>query len=371
LGPDYAAALAAHLDAQSEGSLRRAYELGRQALAAELGILDTLSLYEAAFRELVLRAPSAEQSPLTDAVTNFFRELLSPFEMTFRGYREANNQLRRLNEELTAANAQLQANQVQLIQSTKMASLGELVAGIAHEINNPLAYVLSHLRTSDAALARLEAALEPELSAETSALLERAHERITQSEAGAERIRDLVLKLRTFSRLDEGEQKMVSVRESVLSVLTILEHRCKDRISIQTSFGEPDLVECFPGLLNQAVMNLVANAIDAIPGTGTISIATGGADGWYAISVTDTGSGIPEHLRERVVEPFFTTKPVGQGTGLGLSITHSIVQRHAGTLELGPGANGGTVATIRFPYSKASKPPSTSARNTVPGRGTS
>ncbi len=352
LAPEYLTALSDHLRQENEGSLSRAYELGRAALAAELGILDTLSLYEAAFRQLVLSAPSSEQPRVADAVINFFRELLSPYEMTFRGYRDANIELRRLNLELIRTNAELQAKQVQLIQSAKMASLGELVAGIAHEINNPLAYVLSHLKTTSASLARLEATGGVEPSSEQHELLERARDRIAHSQSGAERIRELVLKLRTFSRLDEGERKTVSVRESILSVLTILEHRCKERIEVRTTFGEPDLVECFPSLLNQAIMNLVANAIDAIEGTGTISIAAGRHGASYEISVTDSGRGIPENLRERVLEPFFTTKPIGQGTGLGLSITHSIAQKHGGTVELAASEAGGTVATIRFPLSE-------------------
>lgn len=353
LSADYMTALVEHLSHQDESSLSRAYELGRRALAADLGILDTLSLYEAAFRGLVLSAPNPEQARTADAIVNFFRELLAPFEMSFRGYREANAELRRVNVELIAANAELQTKQIQLIQSAKMASLGELVAGIAHEINNPLAFVLSHLKTTGGALGRIESSADTELSEEARALLERAHNRVVEATLGAERIRDLVLKLRTFSRLDEGEQKVVSIRESIASVLTILEHRVKDRIDVRTTLGEPDVVECFPGLLNQAIMNLVANAIDAIDGTGTIWISSGAEGNAFVISVADSGRGIPEDLRERVLEPFFTTKPVGEGTGLGLSITHSIAQRHAGTLELSARDGGGTIVSIRFPIREA------------------
>ena len=146
------------------------------------------------------------------------------------------------------------------------------------------------------------------------------------------------------------------MRECVLSVLTILEHRFKDRIVLNTHFGQPDIVECYPSLLNQAIMNLVSNAIDSIEGPGEISITTEAAAGSYVIVVTDTGHGIPEHLQHRVFEPFFTTKAVGKGTGLGLSITHSIVQRHRGTLELGNAAGGGTIATLRFPLTRQSRP---------------
>ncbi|HWA75459.1 MAG TPA: ATP-binding protein [Polyangiaceae bacterium] len=308
-----------------------------------------LSLYDAAQKELVFAAPPPDQARVAAAVGSFFRELLSPFEMSFRGYQEANHELSRLNEDLKAAYAALQAKQLQLVQSAKMASLGELVAGIAHEINNPLAFVLNHLKTVEVGLSKIEGEL-PELSTPAMAgNWQRMRSRLQESRRGAERIRNLVLKLRTFSRLDEGEEKQVSVSESVLSVLTILEHRYKDRIQVTTCFGDPDLIECFPGLLNQAIMNLVANAIEAIPEQGSVSITTGAEGDSYIIAVADSGVGIPDELRERVIEPFFTTKPVGEGTGLGLSITYSIVQKHRGTLVLTSGPGGGTVATIRFP----------------------
>jgi two-component system NtrC family sensor kinase len=346
---EYLAAIAALVDEQSEASLSHAYDLGRTALAEGMGILDMLSVYDAMYKELVLSASAAEQPRVAAAVGNFFRELLSPFEMSFRGYGEANAELRRLNEQLRAAYAELQAKQLQLVQSAKMASLGELVAGIAHEINNPLAFMISHLATAGASLAKVQAELERAAQPTAREHLERACDRLRESELGAERIRKLVLKLRTFSRLDEGDRKAVSVAECVASVITILVHRLEGRIRVDTRFGYPDVVECFPGLLNQAIMNLVANAIDAIEGDGVISITTGADGDYYLIVVSDTGRGIPEELRQRVLEPFFTTKPTGLGTGLGLSITYSIVQTHGGTLELAPKEGGGTVATIRLP----------------------
>ena len=346
--PDYLSAIAAHLDDQSESSLSHAYELGRQALAQGLGILDILSLHDAVLGALLFSAPADERPRIALAISAFFREFLSPYEMSFRGYREANSELSRLNEDLRAAYAELQAKQLQLVQSAKMASLGELVAGIAHEINNPLAFVVSHLSTVARSLEKAEAEVRA-ASPIANEHWERARSRLQESEIGVERIRNLVLKLRTFSRLDEGEQKHVSIRECIASVLTILGHRLKDRIEVQTHIGLPDVVDCFPSLLNQAIMNLVSNAIDAIQDRGVISITSGADAGSYVIAVADTGHGIPEDLRQRVLDPFFTTKPLGQGTGLGLSITYSIVQRHRGTLELEPAAGGGTIATIRFP----------------------
>jgi two-component system NtrC family sensor kinase len=349
---DCVSAIAAHLDQESEDSLIRAYELGRRALTHGLGVLDVLSLYESAQRELVLSAPAADQPRMAAAVANFFREFLGPFEMSFRGYREANGELKRLNEDLKAAYTELQAQQLQLVQSAKMASLGELVAGIAHEINNPLAFVLSHLNTVSACLEKLENKPGQAASRGANEHWDRARDRLHQTQVGAERIRNLVLRLRTFSRLDEGEQKYVSIRECVDSVLTILAHRLESRIGIETHVGRPDMVECFPSLLNQAIMNLVSNAIDAIEDRGTISITTGADGDSYVIVVADTGHGIPEHLRERVLEPFFTTKEVGQGTGLGLSITHSIARKHRGILELRAAEQGGTLAILRFPLKR-------------------
>jgi two-component system, NtrC family, sensor kinase len=255
-----------------------------------------------------------------------------------------------------AAYRELQAAQARLIQSAKMASLGELVAGVAHEINNPLSFAQSHLQTALKSLSEVERALGKSALDTAPGAWDKAQNRLSEMRLGLERIQELVVKLRTFSRIDEGEQKKVSVKECVDSVLTILAHRFGERIRIETRFDAPDSLDCYPALLNQALMNLVANAIDAIAGEGRIAIETTLADGSYTISVSDTGSGIPEALRERVLEPFFTTKPVGQGTGLGLSITHSIVQKHGGTLELAPGRERGTVASIRIPLGAETTP---------------
>jgi len=266
---------------------------------------------------------------------------------------EAKAVLERRNVELKAAYSELQVTHAQLVQSAKMASLGELVAGVAHEINNPLAFVLSHLDTVRRSLNTVEEHLAQDSLPESARnSWQRANERLREVSPGLERIRELVVKLRTFSRLDEGERKRVSVRECVESVLTILGHRLKDHVQVTTQFGEPDEIDCYASLLNQAIMNLVSNAVDAMEGTGALSITSGAGGDSYCISISDTGPGIPRELRDRVVEPFFTTKPVGQGTGLGLSITDSIVRKHGGVLELLDSESGGTRAVIRIPLNK-------------------
>ncbi len=266
----------------------------------------------------------------------------------------AKARLELVNSDLERAYNELRATQSQLVQSAKMASLGQLVAGVAHEINNPLAFCTSHLKTARTSLEQVGAECRNNLSPGAAKHWERASNRLEEMSLGLDRIADLVVKLRTFSRLDEGEFKQVSVSESIGALLTILSHRLGDRVTVHTSFGEPDVIDCFPSLMNQAVMNLVVNALDAIEGTGEVRITTGaegGENGEYVIVVDDTGGGIPDAVKERIFEPFFTTKPVGQGTGLGLSLAYSIVQEHGGTLTL-DNTGRGTRACIRIPLTR-------------------
>ncbi len=270
-----------------------------------------------------------------------------------RALADTNKRLESRNTQLEQAYRDLQATQSQLIQSAKMASLGELVAGVAHEINNPLAFVLNHIDTTRRCLTQFRGDVPDSLPERAEQQWQRAQARLTEVESGLIRIRDLVLKLRTFSRLDEGERKVVSVRECVESVVTILTHRLEERTELVRDLQGPDQLDCYPALLNQVLMNLVVNAIDAIDGKGKVTIKTYANGESFVFDVIDTGPGIPEHLRERVLEPFFTTKPVGQGTGLGLSIAYSIVKKHQGDLTLTGAEGGGTLARIRLPLAGA------------------
>ncbi len=195
-----------------------------------------------------------------------------------------------------AAYDELSRTQAQLVQSAKMASLGELVAGIAHEVNNPLAFALAHLGTAQRDLNAVEDALRQELASSVAVPWTRAVDRLREMNTGLTRIKELVLKLRTFSRLDEGERKLIDVRESIDSVLVILEHRLRGRIQVRTEFREPSKLVCFASLLNQALMNLLTNAIDAIDDDGTITIRTGARGDWFEILVTDTGCGVPSTI---------------------------------------------------------------------------
>lgn len=258
---------------------------------------------------------------------------------------------RAANLELECAYRELQSTQAQLVQSAKLASLGELVAGVAHEINNPLAFAISHLNTARRCLTSVEDEVRPQLTPAADALWSKAETRLSEMNLGLDRIRDLILRLRTFSRIDEGERKLVDLRDTIESVVTILRHRCGTRIELSMDCEDVPELDCYPSLLNQAIMNLVANAIDAVKEEGHVSIRARLIGPDCAIEVTDDGPGVPPELRERVLEPFFTTKPVGQGTGLGLSMTYAIIQKHRGSLEISEAPSGGARVTIRIPKS--------------------
>jgi two-component system NtrC family sensor kinase len=253
------------------------------------------------------------------------------------------------NRELEDANHRLREAQTHLVHSEKMISLGQLTAGIAHEINNPMAFVLSNCFSIQGWLDKIGPEAQPHLSPANARLWEKTHSRLSDMRLGLERVKELVLKLRTFSRLDEGDFKVVNLQECIDSVLMFLEHLTRGRIEVQRNYGEPASIGCFPGLLNQVLMNVIFNGIEAIKGPGTIAITTGLADGWIRIRIADSGMGVPAELREKIFEPFFTTKPVGQGTGLGLAISYGIMRKHEGNIEIESRPEGGTQFVLSIP----------------------
>jgi two-component system NtrC family sensor kinase len=259
-----------------------------------------------------------------------------------------------LADQARRALTELSTAQGQLVQAAKLAALGELVAGVAHEINNPLSFSLSHLSTLRRGVSRSLASLG-EVAPGTLADSQRLEERLEAVMLGLERIKTLVVKLQTFSRLDDGKSQAIDVAEAVGTVLTILHHRMKGGIVVTTEFAKPDTIQCDASLINQCVMNLVVNAIDAIDdpnGEGNIRISAGAEGDSYVLRVIDSGLGVPAEIQDKIFEPFFTTKPVGKGTGLGLSIATAVVKKHEGTLTLTPATKGGTEAVIRIPLSR-------------------
>jgi len=255
-----------------------------------------------------------------------------------------------LAEELGQANRKLQEAQTHLIHAEKMAGLGQLVAGIAHEINNPLAFVINNIFIAQDVLAKLTsdpAALAPG----TEAKVARMRARIDDAHSGATRVKELVSKLRTFSRLDQGTIQTIDIHESIELALLFLRHKLDERISVERRYGDVPMVTCFAGELNQVLMNVIANAIDAIEGPGRITVATEQRNGDLVMRIRDTGKGIPGEIRNRIFEPFFTTKPVGEGTGLGLAISYGIVKAHQGSMEFTSRAGEGTEFVLTIPIS--------------------
>ena len=253
-----------------------------------------------------------------------------------------------LADELGRTNQKLRETQAHLIHSEKMSGLGQLVAGIAHEINNPMAFVLNNIFIVQESLEKLAAGAQ--LPPEASEKVGKMQARMGGAYAGATRVKELVAKLRTFSRLDEGTIKTINVHESIESVLLFLGHKMEDRIQVERQYGEVEMLTCLAGELNQVLMNVIANAIDAIDGPGRITLATGQQNGHFVIRIRDTGKGIPEEIRNRIFEPFFTTKPVGQGTGLGLAISYGIMQAHQGSMEFSSTGEG-TEFILKIPSS--------------------
>jgi two-component system NtrC family sensor kinase len=263
--------------------------------------------------------------------------------------------LTQTNLALEETNRRLKEAQTQLIHTEKMASLGQLVAGIAHEINNPLTFVVSNLYTVENGMEHIAPEAEPHLSETSLGKLRKVRARLREMEAGLDRVKDLVLNLRTFSRLDEGEFKTIDVGESIDSILVFLNHKLNDRTEVEKQYGPSRSLSCYPGQLNQVFLNLIANAVDAIAGEGKIVITTSQTDETFVISVRDNGKGIPEAIRGRIFDPFFTTKPVGKGTGLGLAISYGIVQDHHGSIEVQSEEGAGSEFSVRIPRNLESR----------------
>ncbi|MDY7019942.1 MAG: ATP-binding protein [Cyanobacteriota bacterium] len=305
-----------------------------------------------------------------NAYMQFVKELLTKSETT--------------NQKLKATLKELNLTQAQMIQQEKMSSLGQLVAGIAHEINNPVNFIhgnLTHVEQYSQDLLKLVELYQQqypnpgkEIERETEEIdLEFIQtdlpKTISSMKIGSDRIREIVLALRIFSRLQEAEVKAINIHEGLDSTLMILQHRLKaspERAEIQVikDFGQLPLVECFSGLLNQVFMNILSNAIDALEDLSTertaqkpiqhpsqIKISTALVnEKWVKIAIADNGIGIPQEIQQQIFDPFFTTKPVGKGTGMGMSISYQIItERHHGKLECFSTEGQGTEFVILIP----------------------
>jgi two-component system NtrC family sensor kinase len=191
--------------------------------------------------------------------------------------------------------------------------------------------------------------LEPHLAEPSLNKLRKVRARLEEMKEGLGRVKELVLDLRTFSRLDEGEFKTVDVVETIDAVLLLFKHKMNSRILVEKHFVAERELYCYAGRLHQVLMNLIGNAVDAIPEEGRVVITTHRTSEDFLISVRDTGTGIAEEIRSKIFDPFFTTKPVGQGTGLGLAISYGIIQDHGGSIEVQSELGVGTEFIVKIP----------------------
>jgi len=268
---------------------------------------------------------------------------------------ETNNTLDLKNKELQALYDKLKNTQSQLIQSEKMSSLGQLVAGISHELNNPIGFIYSNSNQLQRYIDRVEQILHQSKTGtedfikNVKYILPDVKGLIEDTLSGSKIVKELVDNLRRFSHLDQAKKQNVYIHEGIESSLKILNSQIKNRINIHNSLKSTKTVECNPGQINQVLLNILSNAAQSIEEEGNIWIDTGEENDYLFIKIKDDGKGIKEEDLEKIFDPFFTTKAVGEGTGLGLSISYSIIKNHNGTIKVESELSKGSTFTIKLP----------------------
>jgi signal transduction histidine kinase len=340
--------------------------------------LDTLnnSILEKQLKIKQKDADLAAKEVLINFKNNLLYLLIALFVLVFaviflvlRAYytnKKAQEILSKQKNELEATLIMLTQAQAQLVQSEKMASLGILTSGIAHEINNPVNFInsginglqkvnrnilkiLQKYRETYYNLPANKEIEELEKNIDLPFLMESSSKLTNNIQTGVERTVSIVKSLRAFARSDEEEKMPINIHDSIDLALTILYNQYKYRIEISRQYGELPLITCFPGKINQVFMNILTNAIQAIPEKGNITIKTSINDGFAKIAIIDDGTGISENIKSKIFDPFFTTKEVGKGTGMGLSIVFSIIEEHNGKIEVISEPGKGSEFFIKLP----------------------
>lgn len=375
---------------------------------SDILVLDSKTHILAAVRQSLMRSAESVHEPIVVETQSKIYQILDVHqlllaqlqihELTTAAMRESQTQLRQQAKQLEQAIQELQRTQTQLIQTEKMSSLGQLVAGIAHEINNPVSFIFGNLPHAEEYIKGLIKMLklyqqyypQPQVEIddlgeeiELDYLIEDLPKVFNSMRDGAERIRKIVLSLRNFSRLDEADMKAVNIHEGLDNTLLIIQSKFGETedfpgIIVCKEYGNLPKVECYAGQLNQVFINIFSNAIDALEKLAndnqssqdiqnfkpTISIRTEATNSdRIAIKISDNGEGIKEDIRQRIFDPFFTTKPVGSGTGLGLSIAYEIiVQQHGGNLQCFSEPGKGAEFVISIPIKQKSHPQKTMPR---------
>ncbi|MBS0571130.1 MAG: hypothetical protein JSS28_11010 [Proteobacteria bacterium] len=303
--------------------------------------------------------------------------------------RRQNLVLRAGQAETEAELKHLQASQSQVIHTTKLASLGQMVAGVAHEINTPLGFVKSNVEVVGDLLddyrklvkqydAAVQVCLQPvdlifnadkasldklvkhveearrklfeaRTAVEKSPLLKDAKELLGDASEGLAQLSSLVVNLKGFSRVDRDGMDTMDLNEGIESALMIAQHQLRDRVKVVKHLQPLPKVRCMPSQMNQVFLNLITNAAQAIDGDGTLTVDSRVDGGQVQVDISDTGCGIADDVLPKIFDPFFTTKPVGEGTGLGLSIVHKIVKGHGGTIKVRTTPRKGTTFTVSLP----------------------
>jgi len=366
---------------------RRTTEESNFELQATVEQDDEIGMLANAFNQLIRAVQQLlqQQKTANEQLENYSQTLESQVEVRTQELSEKNTQLQQLLEEL-------QHTQVQMVQSEKMSALGQMVAGVAHEINNPVNFIhgnLTHVQEyahNLLGLVQLYQNHYPDPAPEIQAEAEEIDMEFIQADLpkvidsmklGTDRIRQIVLSLRNFSRMDEADFKAVDIHEGIDSTLLILQHRLKDKaerpaIQVIRDYGNLPLIECYPGQINQVFMNILANAIDALEEANVkrtyqelkenpnlITIRTAMIDSkWVKIAISDNGMGMPESVQKRLFDPFFTTKSVGKGTGMGLPISYQIVtEKHRGKLDCFSIPGKGTELIVQIPFQQQIRDP--------------
>ncbi len=356
----YLSELAKFLRAMTEGDL--AVPLARRGPLA--GALKGL---HANLRHLTWQTQQVAAGDFSQRV-DFLGAFSTAFNTMVGELAQARDDLTNKNRELATAYEELKTAEAQLLQQEKMASVGQLAAGIAHEINNPMGFIQSNLGTlknygetlkeyvqdldlmatkySEAEqkhLVELRSMLDIDFVFEDMPTL------ISESVAGAKRVRDIVQTLKSFSHVDQAEVQEININECLNSTVETAASTLKQKATVVTEFGELPLLECRPHEMSQLFLNLLLNASQAIAQQGEIRVKTSLEGDMIVIAVSDTGCGIPQEIIGRIFEPFFTTREVGKGTGLGLSMCYDIVKKHKGTIKVDSTVGAGTTFTIRLP----------------------
>ena len=270
--------------------------------------------------------------------------------------------------------------EAQLLQSEKMASIGRLAAGVAHEINNPTGFVSSNLKTLSEYIEDIMELFEEyrklvsklkknsdtcgpfheiseqlkhivalENEVDLDFVLKDIFELIDESKEGTERIKKIVQDLKDFAHPGQDKPKFADINQNIDSTVNVVWNELKYKADVIKDYGDLPRVQCYPQLLNQVFMNLLINAVQSIEKRGEINIKTRADNGYVEIKISDTGSGIPKENLNRIFDPFFTTKDVGKGTGLGLNVAYNIIKKHHGKIDVNSGVGKGTTFTIKIP----------------------